>query len=77
MRFFQNAKDWKAGKTERKVGLPKFKSKKNEQSYTTFNVTDNIKIDFGRREIKLPKITSWIRYTDPRRFASPIRHTTV
>ena len=76
-RFFQNAKDRKAGKTKRNVGFPKFKSKKNEQSYTTYNINNNIKIDLGERKVKLPKITSWIRYADPRRLASPIRHATV
>jgi putative transposase len=75
--FFQNLKDRKAGITRRRVGLPKFKSKRNEQSYTTYNINNNIKIDFERKIVKLPKINSWIRYKDNRQFALPIRHVTV
>ena len=76
-RFFQNIKDRKAGKTKRKVGLPKFKSKRNEQSYTTYNINNNVKIDFDRKKFKIPKIDAWIRYEDNRQFAVPIRHVTV
>lgn len=40
---------------DKKVGFPKFKSKKNDRkSYTTFNQKDNIRFD--GKNIKLPKI---------------------
>ena len=72
---FQNF--FKALKETRKVGYPKFKSKKNKQTYTTYNINDNIKIDFNQKRIKLPKVKTWIKYKDNRRFAEPIRHVTV
>jgi putative transposase len=64
-------------KEGRKVGYPRFKSKKNKQAYTTYNINNNIRIDFDRKRIKLPKIKTWINYKDNRRFAEPIRHVTV
>ncbi len=70
-RFFNGLKE------ARKVGYPKFKSKKNRQSYTTYNINNNIKIDFARKRIKLPKVKTWIKYKDNRIFAEPIRHVTV
>lgn len=68
---------FKGLKETRKVGFPKFKSKKNKQSYTTYNINANIKIDFASKRIKLPKIKTWIKYRDDRTFAEPIRHVTV
>lgn len=61
----------------RKVGYPNFKSKKHKQTYTTYNINNNIKIDFEKKRIKLPKIKTWIKYRDNRKFAEPIRHVTV
>ncbi len=72
---FQNF--FKGLKKTRKVGYPRFKSKRNRQSYTTYNVNGNIKIDFDRKRIKLPKIKTWIKYKDNRSFAETIRHVTV
>ncbi len=72
---FQNF--FKGLKEARRVGYPRFKSKKNKQTYTTYNINNNIKIDFDRKRIKLPKIKTWIKYKDNRRFAEPIRHVTV
>jgi len=60
-----------------KINAPKFKSKKNGQfSYKTMNVTDNIKIDFDVRQIKLPKI-GWVKFRDQRVFSTKIRSVTV
>lgn len=70
-------KFFKGLKETRKVGYPRFKSKRNRQSYTTYNVNDNIKIDFDRKRIKLPKVKTWIKYKDNRSFAETIRHVTV
>ena len=60
-----------------KNGFPKFKSKKSRQSYTTYNVNGNCRIDFDRKKLKLPKITSWINYKDDRIFQEQIKHITV
>ena len=60
-----------------KKGFPKFKLKKNRQSYTTFNINNNCKIDFENRKLKLPKIKLWINYRDNREFNEEIKHITV
>lgn len=60
-----------------KKGFPKFKSKKNRQSYTTFNINNNCKIDFENKKLKLPKIKTWIKYRDDRVFIEDIKHITV
>ena len=59
------------------AGFPKFKSKKNRQSYTTHNTNDNCKIDFRRKKLKLPKIKTWINYRDDRIFNEGIKKITV
>ncbi|MHA1193398.1 MAG: RNA-guided endonuclease TnpB family protein [Promethearchaeota archaeon] len=69
--FFRNLK-----KGEMK-GFPKFKSQKTKQSYTTYNINDNCKIDFKKRKLKLPKIKTWIKYRDMRTFKENIKHVTV
>ena len=38
------------------VGFPKFKSKKGKERYTTKQTNGNIKIDFERKKLKLPKL---------------------
>jgi putative transposase len=75
--FFKNIKEREQNKTKRFIGYPRFKSKKEKQSYTTYNINNNIKIDFIRKRIKLPKIKTWIMYLDDRTFVEPIRHVTV
>ncbi len=72
---FQNF--FKGRKKTQKAGYPRFKSKKNKQTYTTYNINNNIKIDFEKKQIKFPKIKTWIQYKDERRFAESIRHVTV
>ncbi|MFX1399568.1 MAG: RNA-guided endonuclease TnpB family protein [Promethearchaeota archaeon] len=57
-------------------GFPNFKSKKTRESYTTKMTNGNIKIDFQRKMIKLPKL-KWIRYEDDRVFTQEIKHATV
>ncbi|MBD3211574.1 MAG: transposase [Candidatus Lokiarchaeota archaeon] len=64
-------------KEARKVGYPRFKSKRHKQTYTTFNINNNIKIDFEKKRIKLPKIKTWIRFKDNRSFAESIKHVSV
>lgn len=60
-----------------KKGFPKFKSKKNRQSYTTYNVSNNCKIDFENKKLKLPKIKTKIKYRDDRVFSEIIKHITI
>jgi len=60
-----------------KKRFPKFKSKKNRQSYTTYNVNNNCKIDFENKKLTLPKIKTWIKYRDDRVFSEDIKHITV
>ncbi len=60
-----------------KKGFPKFKSKKNRQSYTTYNINNNCKIDFENKKLKLPKIKTWIKYRDDRVFNEDNKHITV
>ena len=61
----------------RKVGYPRFKSKRDKQSYKTNNINGNIKIDFARKRLKLPKIDAWIAYRDDRVFPERIQSVTV
>ena len=53
-------------KTARKVGFPKFKSRRGKQSYRTPNTNNNVKINFYQKRLKLPKIKEAIRYKDDR-----------
>ena len=69
--FFRNKKK------EIKEGFPKFKSKKSRQSYTTYNINNNCKIDFENKKLKLPKITTWINYRDNRVFDEEIKRITI
>lgn len=57
--------------------LPKFKKKKNKQSYTTNNVNNSIKIDFENELIFLPKIKSGIKTVFHRTFIGKIKSATI
>jgi len=63
-------------KKGRKVGFPKFKSKKGKETYTTKQTKGNIKIDFERKKLKLPKL-GWLRFNDKRVFSEKIKHATI
>ena len=63
-------------KKGRKVGFPKFKSKKGKETYTTKQTNGNIKIDFERKKLKLPKL-GWLRFNDKRVFSESIKHATI
>jgi len=63
-------------KKGRKVGFPKFKSKKGKETYTTKQTNGNIKIDFERKKLKLPKL-GWLRFNDNRVFSEKIKHATI
>ena len=73
---FQNFFNGIKGKRQ-KVGYPKFKSKKNKQSYKTNNIHNNIKIDFARKQLKLPKIMGCFSYRDDRTFVGSIKSVVV
>ena len=55
-------------------GFPKFKSKRNKQSYRTNNQNGTITIENGK--VKLPKI-SWVRLKQHREMAGVIKSATV
>jgi putative transposase len=60
-----------------KKGFPRYKSKKSKQSYSTFNINNNCKINFKKKKLKLPKINTWISYRDKRAFNEKIKQTTI
>jgi putative transposase len=63
-------------KKTRKIGFPKFKSKRGKENYTTKHINGNIKIDFERKKVKLPKL-GWLKYNDERIFSEKIKYATV
>ena len=74
LNFFKSATGKRKGK---KIGYPKFKSKKdNNKSYHCVNVSNNIDIVFENQRLKLPKL-KWVKYKDSRTFNGIIRNVTV
>jgi len=63
-------------KNGQNIGFPRFKSKRSRQSYTTYNINNNCKIDFNNKKLKTPKI-SWIKYRNDKIFNQDIKHITV
>lgn len=59
-----------------KTGFPKFKSKRNKQSYITNFTNNNIEIDFKNNKIKLPKL-KWIKAKVHRYFEGNIKSATI
>ena len=59
--FFRRLKNPKI----KEKGFPKFKKKNAKNSFRIQCVNSNIKIDFKRKKVKLPKL-GWIKYHDPR-----------
>lgn len=75
--LFESYKNFYNGlKKGRNVGFPKFKSKKGKKSYTTKQTNGNIKIDFEKKKLKLPKL-KWMKYNDDRVFSENIKHATI
>lgn len=64
--FFDNLKERKEGLTTRRVGYPRFKSRKGRQSYSTCMTSNNIKVDWNQKLLKLPKLRQWVRFSDSR-----------
>ena len=75
--FFRNVRERKARKTKRHVGHPKFKSRNSRQSYSTCITNNNIKIDWNRKLLKVPKVKQWIRFKDSRVIGADIQKVTV
>ena len=65
-------KDWLSKKTKK----PKFKRKKDKQSYTTNNVNGSIRVDFEKGLIRLPKL-GWVKTELHRTFEGTIKSATV
>lgn len=66
--YFKNPKHFR---------LPKFKRKKDKQSYTTNNVNGSIKVDFEKGLLYLPKIKDGIKIELHRTFEGQIKSATV
>jgi len=60
----------------KRASYPKFKSRKNKQSFRTVYTNGNIKIDFNKRELKLPKL-ALIKFRDKRIFEGKLKQVTV
>jgi putative transposase len=64
-------------KNKKHFGLPKFKKKKDKQSYTTNVVGNNIKVDFENGLLFLPKIKEGIKTEFHRTFTGKIKSVTI
>ena len=72
--FFKSLKGQRKGA---KVGFPKFKKKRNAESYRTMNNNNTIRIDFKAKKVKLPKV-GWLNFRDQRKeFKGIIKSATV
>jgi putative transposase len=69
--FFATLEQRKKGNSTRKVGPPKFKSKRGKQA---FAFPDNVQV--ADRHVWLPKI-GWVRYRDSRKVEGHIKTATV
>jgi putative transposase len=65
---FRNRKQFK---------LPKFKKKRDKQSYTTNNVQNSIRVDFGKRLLYLPKLREGVKIELHRTFDGKIKSVNV
>lgn len=74
IRAFQNF--FRGLRNGQKIGYPKFKSKKNKQTYTTYNIDNNIRIDIETNRIRIPKV-GWVKYRDNRESTHSIKYMTV
>jgi len=64
-------------KNRKQFKLPKFKKKKDEQSCTTNNTHNSIRVDFENSLLYLPKIREGVRIELHRRFEGKIKSVTV
>jgi putative transposase len=66
--YFRNRKQFK---------LPKFKKKRDKQSYTTNNTQNSIRVDFEKGLLYLPKLREGVKIELHRRFDGKIKSVTV
>ncbi|WP_297889525.1 RNA-guided endonuclease TnpB family protein [Sulfurihydrogenibium sp.] len=64
-------------KNPKHFGKPKFKKKKDKQSYTTNNQGNTIKVDFQNNLLYLPKIKQGIKIKLHRKFEGKIKSATI
>jgi putative transposase len=64
-------------KNRKHIKLPKFKKKKDKQSYTTYNVHDSIRVDFDKGLLYLPKLRKGVKIELHRSFDGKIKSVTV
>jgi putative transposase len=64
-------------KNKKHFGLPKFKKKKDKQSYTTNIVGNNIKVDFENGLLYIPKIKEGVKAEFHRTFIGKIKSVTI
>jgi len=64
-------------KNRKHFKLPKFKKKKDRQSYTTYNVKNSIKVDFEKNILYLPKLREGVKIELHRRFDGKIKSVTI
>ena len=57
--------------------LPKFKKKREKQSYTTYNTNNSIRVDFEKSLLYLPKLRKGVKIELHRRFDGKIKSVTV
>jgi len=64
-------------KNRKQFKPPRFKKKRDKQSYTTYNVHNSIKVDFERSLLYLPKLREGIKIELHRKFDGKIKSVTV
>jgi len=64
-------------KNSEKFKLPKFRKKKDKQSYTIYNVRKLLRVDFERSLLFLPKIEEGVKIELHRRFEGNIKSVTI
>jgi len=64
-------------KNRKHFKLPKFKKKKDKQSYTTYNVHNSVRVDFEKGLLYLPKLREGVKIELHRRFEGKIKSVTV
>jgi putative transposase len=64
-------------KNRKQFKLPKFKKKRDKQSYTTNNTHNSIRVDFEKSLLYLPKIREGVKIELHRRFDGKIKSVTV
>jgi putative transposase len=64
-------------KNRKQFKLPKFKKKRDKQSYTTNNTHNSIRVDFEKGLLYLPKLREGVKIKLHRRFDGKIKSVTV